>query len=132
MINSKICPFGRKLDKFTGECNLVNQICEENYELNEDKTACVPISTNYIPFPIVIVMSVFLLPPIVSKCIPRYRKKTLLVPSLTTVVSFFETITIVCMILQAQEFGINTTKFLSIVGLIFTFASNMFFTLMYC
>lgn len=132
VINTKICPFGRKLDKFTGECYLVNQICEENYELNAEKTACVPVSNFYIPFPMTIVMLLLCIGPCTSKAMPRFRKQTLLVPSLTMVVGFFETVALLVMILQAQDFGINTTKYLALVALIFIFCSNMFFTLMYC
>ena len=92
MINGLRCPFGFKVNEFGNACVLQNQVCEKDYELNHDKTACVPISTFYIPFPILITMILFCIVPIVSKVKFRNSK---IVPNFTVVISFFET---VCMI----------------------------------
>lgn len=66
--------------------------------------------------------------PIVSKI---KRKVTLIVPNFIVFVSFFETICIIVLVAQAYIYGIVPTFYLAIVGLVFIFASNMFFTLMY-
>lgn len=91
-----------------------------------------PVSTFYIPFPITIAMVLCCIPPLVSKIHKRFRKQTLLVPSFTIVVAFFETVTLLVMVFEAYGYGINTTLYLALMGLIFTFAANMFFSLMYC
>jgi hypothetical protein len=127
------CPFGWRViedgSNAGAACELINQVCEKNYELNPDKTACVPISTFYIPFPILITLATICLIPIISKI--KWRK-TLIVPCFTIFIAFLETVCMLVMVAQAYEYGITTTFYLAIVGLVFTFASNMFFTLMYC
>jgi len=125
-----ICPFGWKVNEVGTGCELVNQVCEKNYELNHDKSACVPISTFWIPFPITIALICLYIVPIVSKI--RKRKETLIVPCLTICTAFMESVTMVVMVAEAYVYGINTTFYLAIIGLVFIFAGNMFFTLMYC
>jgi len=56
VIPGLICPFGYKVTYEGTGCELKNQVCEEDYELNHDKTACVPVSRFYVPFPMFIVM----------------------------------------------------------------------------
>jgi proprotein convertase subtilisin/kexin type 5 len=90
------CPFGWKVDEWGTGCELVNQVCETNYELNWDKSACIPISTFWIPFPIVITMAVLCIVPIVSKI--KFKKHTLIVPSFTIFVSFCESVCIVVLV----------------------------------
>lgn len=123
------CPFGWRVNEMGDGCELVNQVCEKDYELNHDKTACVPISTFYIPFPILITLAVLCIIPIVSKI---RRRKTLITPCFTIFISFLETVAMLVMVAEAYVYGIVPTFYLAIVGLVFTFASNMFFTLMYC
>jgi hypothetical protein len=131
-INRTICTFGYRpvLDPLTGmeECEQVNQVCEPDYELNDEKTACIPVSTFYIPFPILISTILVCIVPIVSKI---KRRKTKIVPNFTVAISFFETLCMIILVAQAYIYGIIPTFYLAVVGLIFLFASNMFFTLMY-
>lgn len=87
-----------------------------------------PISTFYVPFPIVITMVLLCIVPIVSKI---KRRVTNIVANFIVFISFLETVCIVVMVAQAYIYGIVPTFYLAIVGLVFIFASNMFFTLMY-
>ena len=129
MIPGLRCPFGWKVNEAGTGCVLVNQVCEDEYELNAAKDACVPISTFYIPFPILITLVVLWIVPIVSKI---KRRTTLITPSLTVFAAFLETVCMVVLVAQAYIYGITPTFYLAVVGLVFTFAANMFFTLMYC
>jgi hypothetical protein len=88
----------------------------------------VPISSFYVPFPILISAVLVSILPIVSKV--KFRD-TKIVPNLTVVFSFFETLCLIVLVAQAHTYGIIPTFYLSVVGLIFLFASNMFFALMY-
>ena len=66
--------------------------------------------------------------PIISKI---KRRTTLIVPNLTIVASFMESICIVVLVAEAKSYGITPTCYIAIVGLIFLLASNAFFMLMY-
>ena len=50
---------------------------------------------------------------------------------MTIFVSFVETICIIVLVAESNAYGITPTFYLSVVGFIFLFASNMFFMLMY-
>jgi hypothetical protein len=128
VIDGLICPFGFKVTYDGNACELKNQVCEKDYELNHDKTACVPISTFYIPFPILITCILLCIVPIVSKV---KRPTTKIVPCFTVVISFFETICMIVLVAQAYDYGIIPTFYFAVVGFIFLFASNAFFMLMY-
>ena len=123
-----ICPFGYKVNEMGTGCDLKNQQCEEGYELNDEKTACVPVSTFYVPFPILITMFLLYSIPIASKI---KKRDSLLIANLTCVTAFMETLTIVVLIAQASDYGIVPTFYLGLVGFVFLFSGNAFFTLMY-
>ena len=90
-----ICPFGYKVNSMGTGCDLRNQQCEKGYELNEQKTACVPVSTFYLPFPILITMLLLYSIPIASKI---KKQESLLIANLTCVTAAIETLTVVILI----------------------------------
>jgi hypothetical protein len=69
-----------------------------------------------------------MIPVIVSK---KKFPVTLIVPTMTIFVSFVESICIIVLVAESNAYGITPTFYLSVVGFIFLFASNMFFMLMY-
>lgn len=128
VIPGLICPFGYKVTYAGTGCELKNQVCETNFELNHDKTACIPISTFYVPFPMLITLILLSMVPIISRI---KRRNTLIVPNLTVVASFMETICMIVLVAEAKAYGITPTCYIAVVGLVFLLASNAFFMLMY-
>jgi hypothetical protein len=87
VIPGLICPFGYAVTPTGDGCALKAQICEDGFDLNYDKTKCIPVSPGYIPFPILIATCFLCVIPIVSKVRNRESK---LVANLIVAISVTE------------------------------------------
>jgi hypothetical protein len=104
------------------------QICEDGFDLNYDKTKCIPVSPGYFPFPILILTCFICVIPIVSKVRNRESK---LVANLIVAISVTEPIGLIMQYVLSDSYGIKPAVYLTGFAILMHFATNLFFGLVY-
>jgi hypothetical protein len=123
-----ICRFGYKVTPAGNGCEIKAQVCDDNYKLNYDKDKCIPVSPGYVPLPFFAAMLFMMVVPIVSKVRNRESK---IVANFIIFISVLEPIGMLVLFIEAIQYGIKPVTYLAGLALIFHFATNFFFCLIY-
>ena len=123
------CPVNYTAAADGNSCVPTNIVCASGYEVNEQKTACVPLPGSPIPFPFLIT-SVF----ISFLVLGSYLKEKFFTKVYTCLISLIgslEVIMYLIMVALSLNMGEYAIAVLSIVGLVSMIIANVAFTVYY-